>query len=89
MCIIKINKYFGRNSNNLLQILNNIHNCFLNNYSDIVCPPHELFSKTKKIVNSTGCNCDKVIVNDSELLLKLKLSTLKLFYKYMIYNKVK
>lgn len=89
MCILIISNYYGRSGNNLLQLINNTYNCILNNYKDLLCPKHKLFTKINKIDNNNSCKCNNIINNNSELLFKTPLSITtikKIFHNYYVYN---
>lgn len=86
MCILKINRFYGRSGNNILQLLNCIKKCKLENIYSLECINHNLFTLQNTIVNPLGCKCTKKVCGNNELILKpnkVSLSELKeIFYEF-------
>lgn len=79
MCILKIDNFYGRSGNNILQVINNIYK-YLGNIKKLDIKNHKLFITNKKNDLISKCNCDNIINCNTEFLLKshpLKISKIK------------
>jgi hypothetical protein len=84
MCNIHIHRWFGRTGNNLLSILFAIEFGKRNNFYSITIINHPLFSLKKKVINTNGCKCKKIITDYESFFYKFR--DLEPSYLKKIYN---